>query len=140
VSPKHGHYLAFGIEEEIPHAGRSARQIAADVRAAGGIGFAAHPFSRGGRMLSPSIARWIVLPHGWPALEEDGGTDGIELWSVLSDPAEAWRTPAEAVRRLRHPEAAVASGPDAQHLHVWDALSARRGSRPGWRGRRRRCR
>jgi hypothetical protein len=126
VSPKHGHYLAFGVEEKIPRAGRSAREIAAAVRDAGGVGFAAHPFSRGGRMLIPSIARRIVLPHGWPALEEDGGTDGIELWSVLSDAAEAWRTPAEAIRWLRDPEAAVASGPPAHHLEVWDALSARR--------------
>ena len=126
VSPKQGHYLAFGIEEPIPHEGRSAGEIAAAVRSAGGIGFAAHPFSRGGHMLVPSLARRIVLPHGWPALEEDRGTDGIELWSVLTDAAEAWRTPAEAVRWLRNPEAAVASGPPPHHLEIWDALSARR--------------
>jgi hypothetical protein len=126
VSPKSGHYLAFGVEEEIPHRGHSAAGIAAAVRAAGGIGFAAHPFSRGGRMLVPSIARRIVLPHGWPALEEDGGLDGLELWSLLTDAAEAWRTPAAAVRWLREPEAAIASGPPAHHLALWDALSARR--------------
>jgi hypothetical protein len=39
------------------------------VRAAGGIGFAAHPFSDGGHMLYPPLARRIVRPHGWPALE-----------------------------------------------------------------------
>ncbi len=126
VSPKGGHYLAFGVDETIAHAGRSAQEIAAAVREACGAGFAAHPFSRGGHMLVPSISRRIVLPHGWPALEKDGGTDGIELWSVLTDAAEAWRTPAEAVRWLRDPEAAVASGPPAHHLEVWDALSARR--------------
>jgi hypothetical protein len=93
VSPKHGHYLAFGVEKEIPHAGRSARDIAAAVRDAGGMGFAADPFSGGGRMVIPSIARRIVLPHGWPALEEDGGTDGIELWSVLTDAAEGLAQP-----------------------------------------------
>src|SRR5882672_10719341 len=31
VSPKQGHYLAFGVDEEIPHAGRAAREIAAAV-------------------------------------------------------------------------------------------------------------
>ena len=36
ISPKHGHYLAFGVEREIPHAGLSAIQIADAVRAAGG--------------------------------------------------------------------------------------------------------
>ena len=126
VSPKQGHYLAFGTEHEIPHDGRSAREIAAAVRAAGGVGFAAHPFSRGGHMLLPSLARRIVLPHGWPALEHEDGMDGIELWSLLTDAAEAWRTPAEALRWLRAPERAVAEGPPTHHLEIWDRLSTHR--------------
>jgi hypothetical protein len=126
VSPKQGHYLAFGVDQEIPHAGRSAAEIARAVRAAGGVGFAAHPFSAGGHMLVPSLARRIVLPHGWPALDEPDGCDGIELWSLTTDAAEAWRTPVEAWRWLRDPAAAVALGPPAHHLRRWDALSARR--------------
>jgi len=126
VTPKHGHYLAFGVEHEIPHAGRSALEIAAAVRAAGGIGFAAHPFSTGGRMLVPPLARRIVPPHGWPALDDERGCDGVELWSLTTDAAEGWRTPAEALRWLRDPEAAVAYGPPAHHLRDWDQLSARR--------------
>jgi PHP domain len=126
VSPKQGHYLAFGVDREIPHAGRSALEIADAVRAAGGLGFAAHPFSRGGRMLVPALARRIVLPHGWPALDDPRGCDGVELWSLTTDAAEDWRTPAEALRWLRHPEAAIAGGPPAEHLERWDALSARR--------------
>lgn len=126
VSPKQGHYLAFGVEDEIPHKGRSAGEIAEAVRAAGGVGFAAHPFSRGGHMLVPSIARRIVLPHGWPALGEERGLDGLELWSVLTDAAESWRTPREALRWLREPETMVAQGPPAHHLAIWDRLSARR--------------
>jgi len=126
VSPKHGHYLAFGVEHEIPHAGRSPRDIAAAVRTAGGIGFAAHPFSRGGTMLVPALARRVALPHGWPDLDRDDGCDGIELWSLTTDAAEAWRTPAEALRWLRDPQSAVAQGPPAHHLRRWDALCARR--------------
>jgi hypothetical protein len=126
VSPKQGHYLAFGVEREIRHTGRSAREIASAVRAAGGVGFAAHPFSVGGRMLYAPLARRIVLPHGWPALEDADGCDGIELWSLTTDAAEGWRTPAEAWRWLRDPEAAVAGGPPAGHLRRWDALSTRR--------------
>jgi hypothetical protein len=126
VSPKQGHYLAFGVHEEIAHEGRSAVEIAAAVRAAGGLGFAAHPFSRGGRMLVPGLARRIVLPHGWPALNEPRGCDGIELWSLTTDAAEGWRTPAEAARWLRDPQAAIAGGPPAHHLRRWDALSRRR--------------
>lgn len=126
VSPRDGHYLAFGVEEEIRHAGRSPMEIAADVRGAGGVGFAAHPFSRGGSMILPALAKRIVRPHGWAALEQEGGIDGLELWSALTDAAEAWRTPAEALRWLRDPEAAIAAGPPPRHLRVWDALSAQR--------------
>ena len=126
VTSARGHYLAFGVEHEIPHTGRSALQIAAAVRAAGGVGFAAHPFSVGGHMLAAPLARRLVLPYGWPALEEQDGCDGIELWSLLTDAAEAWRTPAEAWRWLRDPETAVAAGPPPHHLHRWDALSAHR--------------
>jgi predicted metal-dependent phosphoesterase TrpH len=126
VSPSQGHYLAFGVSREIAHAGRSPLEIAEAVRAAGGVGFAAHPFSRGGRMLVPALAREIVRPHGWAALDEPEGCDGIELWSLTTDAAEGWRTPAEAVRWLRDPAAAIAAGPPAHHLHRWDALSARR--------------
>ena len=126
ISPKHGHYLAFGVERELPHAGLSAIQIADAVRAAGGLGFAAHPFSTGGHMLAPALARRIVPPHGWPALDEDHGCDGVELWSLTTDAAEGWRTPGEAVRWLRDPEAAVAKGPPAAHLRHWDRLSAHR--------------
>jgi hypothetical protein len=126
ISPRQGHYLAFGVTHEIPHAGRSALEIADAVRAAGGIGFAAHPFSTGSRMLIPPLARRIVPPHGWPALADPLGYDGLELWSLTTDAAEGWRTPAEALRWLRDPEAEVAKGPAAAHLRRWDALSARR--------------
>ena len=77
-------------------------------------------------MLVPALARRIVLPHGWPALDDPRGCDGIELWSLTTDAAEAWRTPAEAVRWMRDPETAVATGPPAHHLRRWDALTARR--------------
>jgi hypothetical protein len=126
ISPKDGHYLAFGVDGEIAHEGRSALEIAAAVRAAGGLGFAAHPFSTGGRMLVPGVARRIVVPHGWPALDDPRGCDGIELWSLTTDASEGWRTPAQALRWLRDPRAAIASGPPAHHLRRWDALSARR--------------
>lgn len=126
VSPKQGHYLAFGVDGEIPHAGRTATEIAAAVRAAGGVGFAAHPFSEGGRLLVPVLARRVVLPHGWPALDDPESFDGLELWSLTTDAAEAWRSPADVWRWLRDPQVAVAHGPPSHHLRRWDALSARR--------------
>ena len=48
VSPQgENHYLAFGLDEEIDHFGMSPQDICAAVAAAGGFGFAAHPFSEG---------------------------------------------------------------------------------------------
>ncbi len=126
VSPRDGHYLAFGTPTETPHAGRSATGIATAVREAGGVGFAAHPFSRGGRMLVPALARRIVLPHGWPALEDPAGCDGIEVWSLTTDAAESWRSPLAALRGIREQERVTTAGPPAGHLARWDRLAARR--------------
>ena len=106
-------------------------------RALGAPDRGGRPAGRRGRLRRPPVlerrahacsglARRIVLPHGWPALDDPRGCDGIELWSLTTDAAEAWRTPAEALRWLRDPEPAIAAGPPAHHLRRWDALSARR--------------
>src|SRR6185295_2583875 len=109
---------------------------AAAVRAAGGVGFAAHPFSDGGRMLVPGLARRIVLPHGWPALDEPDGCDGIELWSLTTDAAEGWRTPAEAAHWLREPEAAVGrEATAAPPASVGRDVAPPAGARARWAGR-----
>lgn len=119
VSPWVGHYLVFGLDEEIDHRGMSEPEIAAAVRRGGAIGFAAHPFSDGSRM-----SRRIGRPHPWRALEGDDYT-GIELWSLVTEAAEAWRTPLEAIGFMRRPEAAMA-GPPARNLAAWDRICARR--------------
>lgn len=118
VSPRGGHLLALGVEEEVGHAGRSEAEILADVRAQGGFAIAAHPFSEGSRM-----SRRIGRPHPWGALE-DPACGGVELWSLTTDTAESWRSPAAALRDLRVPEAL--DGPPDRHLAQWDALCARR--------------
>ena len=115
VSPKGGHLLVFGVEEEIGHAGRDEREILEAARAAGGVSFAAHPFSEGSRM-----SRRIAPPHGWGLLDDPAGP-GIELWSLATDAAEAWRTPWEAARFMRDPMRSLA-GPPARHLEIWDRL------------------
>ncbi len=118
VSSRAGHYLAFGLDEEIAHEGLDAAGIARAVADAGGFGFAAHPFSRGSRMV-PRIAP----AHGWPALADPACT-GIELWSVVTDVAESWRTPSEALRFLRDPEPVLDAGPPQEHLSAWDRIAS----------------
>ena len=61
VSPKQGHYLAFGVAGEIAHAGRSALEIAAAVRAAGrcssrGLRAASSSRTGGRRSTTPKAA------------------------------------------------------------------------------------
>jgi hypothetical protein len=119
VSPKGGHLLVFGLDEEIPHAGRTEREICTAVQTAGGVAFAAHPFSEGSRM-----SKIIAPPHGWKLLD-DPICGGIELWSLTSDAAEAWRTPREAIAFLRDPMRTL-SGPPARHIELWDRLCLRR--------------
>ncbi len=139
VSPRDGHLLAFGVDEAIAHKGLSEPEICAAVEAAGGISFAAHPFSEGSRM-----SRRIGRPHPWRSLEECDRI-GVELWSLLTDEAERWSNPRQAVRFLRRPEPFLI-GPPQEHLAAWDRLGARRrvpaiggldAHQPGFRLRRR---
>ncbi|UJA19288.1 CehA/McbA family metallohydrolase [Thermoleophilia bacterium SCSIO 60948] len=123
VTPRGGHLLAFGLEKEIRKKGRTEAQIAAAVREAGGISFAAHPFSAGSEM-ADRYRKGLGRPHLWPGLTE-GGTDGLELWSLTTDEAEAWRSPFEAIAWLRDPEAKL-DGPPPHHLQLWDALCEQR--------------
>jgi hypothetical protein len=118
VTTRVGHLLVFGLEEEVDHQGRSEVEICAEVDARHGLAFAAHPFSEGG--LIPSIVR----PHPWRALEECTSC-GIELWSLMTDTAERWRTPGQALRFMRDPLASL-DGPPPEHLARWDRLCALR--------------
>jgi hypothetical protein len=117
LSSAAGHLLAFGIDEVIAHDGVGAAELAQRVAAAGGICFAAHPFSEGSRM-----ARAIGKPHPWTDFA--GPLTGIELWSLETDELEAARTPAALLRFLRAPERAA--GPPPAHLKRWDELDAQR--------------
>jgi len=116
VSPRDGHYLAFGIDDEIDHRGLDPAGICDAVADAGGLGFAAHPFSQGSR-----ISTRIGRPHPWRALGHPR-CDGVELWSLATDAAESWRGARDALAALRRP--GEIDGPPPRHLRAWDALCA----------------
>lgn len=126
VSPSRGHYLAFGLDREIDHRHLTESEIPAAVAAAGGFGFAAHPFSQGSAMAARYRLQDRVggRPHDWSGLDDEGIV-GIELWSLTTDAAERWRSPRAAIRYMRHPERAL-DGPPAHHLETWDRLCATR--------------
>jgi hypothetical protein len=116
VSPRRrNHYLAFGLDEEVDHAELDAAGICAAVRAAGGFGFAAHPFSEGSK-------RFRRAGPGMPfeALDADA-LDGIELWSFVNDTGEAVSSAGEMATFLAAP-GRILDHPPARNLRAWDEL------------------
>jgi hypothetical protein len=119
VTPAHGsHVLALGVERAVRHTGRTLRQVIDAIHDAGGVAFAAHPFSRGG---------WILGRAGRAAPLGDLRVvlDGIEVWSLVTDTLEHLRSPRSLLRFLRDPDA-VLEGPPEGNLTRWDAMGAQR--------------
>jgi hypothetical protein len=116
VSPARGnHFLAFGIDAEIDHRGLDGAGICLAVRDAGGFGFAAHPFSRGSQ-------RFKRAGEGMPfdGLHCDA-LHGIELWSFVSDTAEALASIPELLRFVIAPSRALDHPPE-ENMRAWDEL------------------
>jgi hypothetical protein len=116
VSPRRrNHYLAFGIDEEIDHSDLDAAGICRAVRAAGGFGFAAHPFSQGSK-------RFKRAGPGMPfdALDCEA-LDGIELWSFVNDTGESVESVGEMARFLLAPGRALDHPPE-RNMQAWDEL------------------
>ncbi len=114
------HYLAFGIREEIPGNDADPQQVIDAVRAAGGLGFLAHPFEKG----SPWIGGGKAFPwKTWPVKD----FTGLELWNYCSQ----WRSRSDRFGRTvcwylfdRH--APLAAGPPLEALRFWDRLAGER--------------
>jgi PHP domain len=117
VSPRGGHhYLAFGLDEEVSPRQPPGR-VAAEVRARGGIGFMAHPFSQGSERFGRAGMPWDDLDVPYAT--------GVELWSWVTDTAERLGGVRDVARFVLAPERAV-DHPPARNLAAWDALCARR--------------
>jgi hypothetical protein len=116
VSPRRrNHYLAFGIDEEIDHSDLDAAGICAAVRAAGGFGFAAHPFSAGSKRFR----------RAGPGMPFDGldcpDLHGIELWSFVTDTGESMESVPQMLRFLIAPGRAL-THPPRRNVEAWDEL------------------
>jgi hypothetical protein len=111
------HLLAFGTDEHTRHRGLDACGIARAVRAAGGFGFAAHPFSEGSkRFKRPG------MPFGDLDCEE---LDGIELWSFANDTGERITGIPSLLRFLAAP-GRVLDHPPERNMRGWDELCRER--------------
>ncbi len=120
VSPRrHNHYLAFGIDEPIDHRELDADGICRAVAEAGGVGFAAHPWSQGSR-------RFRRVGDGMPfdGLDSEA-LHGVELWSFVTDTAEAADSIAQVLLFIAAPLRAL-KRPPARNVDAWDELCRRR--------------
>ena len=120
VSPRRqNHYLAFGIDEPIDHRGLDADGICRAVAEAGGVGFAAHPWSQGSR-------RFRRVGDGMPfdGLDSEA-LHGVELWSFVTDTAEAADSIAQVLLFIAAPLRALERPPE-RNVEAWDELCRRR--------------
>jgi hypothetical protein len=125
VTPRAGHFLAFGLSKKIKHKGMPEARIPQAVAEQGGFGFVAHPWSKGARILE-RYGRWVKRGrvHGWQDLEGEG-IAGIELWSLTTDASEDWRGPVDAIRYMRDPEMQL-DGPRPEDIETWDRICQKR--------------
>ena len=116
ISPRRrNHLLAFGLDRPIDHAGLDGDAICRAVAEAGGIGFAAHPWSKG----SPRFKR---AGEGMPFDGLDSKClQGVELWSFVTDTAEALESLGDALRFVIAPSR-VLHHPPARNVEAWDRL------------------
>jgi hypothetical protein len=118
VSPRgRNHLLAFGLDAHVRHSGRDACEIATAVRDAGGLGFAAHPFSEGS-------VRFKRAGMAYEALDCDA-LHGVELWSFATDTGERLAGIPSVVRFLAMPSR-VLDHPPERNVRGWDELCRRR--------------
>lgn len=112
------HYLAFGITRGIAGNDANPQKVIDAVRAAGGLGFLAHPFEKS----SPFIGSGKAFPwRTWPVEH----FTGLELWNYSSQwrsrAGSFWQTAWWYLFDRRGP---FAPGPPAEALRLWDSLAA----------------
>jgi hypothetical protein len=121
VSPlRENHYLAFGLDRPIDHAGLGPQGIVDRVNDAGGFGFLSHPFSKG----SDRFRRRGFRGMPWRDLECAGYT-GLELWSFVTDSAERVNSIRELLSFIAAPGRFI-DHPPRRNLDLWNELCRRR--------------
>ena len=115
ITPPNNHFLSFGTEGHTQKSGRTPAEVCEAVEAAGGFGFAAHPFSEGS----------VLFKRRGIPFEDLDCVSGIELWSFVNDTGEAVKRPLDVVRFLTSPNRFI-DHPPARNLRRWDELLAKR--------------
>ena len=117
-SGPHNHYLAYGLENLFEFDWRSPQEIIDRNKAAGGIGFLAHPFEKGSPLTENAHAfTW----EDWSVL----GFDGLCLWNFSSTWKAGAQTIPSALWRY-FVRTKTLAGPEKETLANWDELGKTR--------------
>lgn len=115
ITPAENHFLSFGTEGHTRRRDRTPAEVCAAVEAAGGFGFAAHPFSQGSK---------LFRRRGIP-FEDLSCVKGIEVWSFVNDTGEKVERLRDVVRFLSSPNRFIDHPPE-RNLRIWDELNRER--------------
>lgn len=116
VTPRHNHYLAYGVSQAIsPHLPPAAYTAA--VAEQGGIGFLAHPYEYGSPHLGQNSYSW----EDWSVRT----FTGMEIWNYFSEWISACRDPWSTAQSLVWWKRAVRA-PYPETLARWDELGRQR--------------
>ena len=116
ISPRHNHYLSYGITEPIsPYL--PPPEYTAAVAAQGGIGFLAHPHDTGSPFLGQNSYSWA----DWSVTQ----FTGIEIWNFFSQWVGSCRDWGSTLRALADWRYAV-HAPDPETLALWDEIGRER--------------
>jgi len=115
--PEANHYLALGIEEQVPGDGSSPQQVIDAVKAQDGFGFIAHPFE-----LSPAFTGEPELP--WVDWQVTGYA-GLEIWNYMSEFKSYLHNLGRTLFLIFWPQWAI-RGPFPETLAKWDELLSHR--------------
>ncbi|MFZ5815095.1 MAG: CehA/McbA family metallohydrolase [Bacillota bacterium] len=116
ITPRHNHYLAYGVTQSIsPHLPPALYTAA--VAEQGGIGFLAHPVERGSSPLGQNSYTW----EDWSVT----AYTGIEIWNYFSQWIGACSSRLATARTLIDWRSAVRA-PYPETLARWDQLGLQR--------------
>ncbi len=111
------HYLVLNAGEDLtPYRGDPQALIDAG-RERGALGYIAHPFERGGRVVAKEAINWV----DWDV----SGYTGLEIWNYMSEFKARLTSWPAALLHVFAPKLAI-RGPFPQTLWKWDSLLAER--------------
>src|SRR5258708_5301468 len=111
--PQHNHFLVYGAEQELAQCAPDPQALIDAVKAAGGIGFIAHPNDNALDMFHEGAIPW----ESW----EVHGYTGLEIWNYMSSFKDLITSRPSVLKAAFQPDE-VMIGPNPETMALWDKL------------------